>query len=192
MKGFLITQFIDDELDLREKKLFVENVHNEDDFYEEAVSSIDFEIMMKNEIEDVEAPTLNFPRTKKTISYKKITRFAQVLAASIIIIFAFNIFNNQPNKPVVQKTEKLSNYRFVIYKPDAKKVEISGEFTNWKPLKLKEINQTGYWEAEMKLKPGEYKYFYLINDKKVVADPTSPYKEEDGFGNKNSILRVNT
>jgi len=189
MKEFLISQFIDDELDLREKKLFVENVHNEEEFYEEAISSIDFEMVMKNKVSEVETPRLNIPKAKKTSSYKNLTRFTQLLAASIIIIFAFSIFNNQPD---TQKAEKFVNYRFVIYKPEAEKVEISGEFTNWKPLKLKEVSRTGYWEAEIKLKPGEYKYFYLINDKKVVADPTSIYTEEDGFGNRNSILKVNT
>lgn len=189
MKEFLISQFIDDELDLREKKLFVENVHNEDEFYEETVSSIDFEMVMKNKVSDIETPHLNLPKTKNTPPYKNLTRVTQLLAASIIIIFAFSIFSNQPD---TRKAEKFVNYRFVIYKPEAEKVEISGKFTNWKPLKLNSVSQTGYWEAEIKVKPGEYKYFYLINDKKVVADPTSIYTEEDGFGNKNSILKVNT
>lgn len=188
MKELLISQFIDNELDLREKKLFVENVHKEEEFYEETISSLDFEMVMKNKVSEIETPRLNIPKAKKTLSYKNLTRFTQLLAASIIIIFALSIFSNQP---ATQKAEKFVSYRFVIYKPEAEKVEISGEFTDWKPLKLNKVSQSGYWEAEVKLKPGEYKYFYLINDKKVVADPTSIYKVEDGFGNKNSILKVN-
>lgn len=188
MKELLISQFIDDELDLKEKKLFVENVHKDEDFYDEAVSSLDFEMVIKNNVSKVETPRLNIPKITKTPPYKNTTRFTQLLAACIIIIFAFIMLSNQLE---TGKAETFVNYRFVIYKPEAEKVEITGEFTNWKPLKLKEISQTGYWETEIKLKPGEYKYFYLINDKKVVADPTSVYTEEDGFGNKNSILKVN-
>ncbi|TYB32490.1 MAG: hypothetical protein FXF49_11270, partial [Flexistipes sinusarabici] len=150
MKELLISQFIDDELDLKEKKLFVKNVHKDKEFYEEAVSSLDFEMVIKNKVSEVETPRLNIPKATKTPSYKNITRFTQLLAASIIIIFAFSIFSNQPN---TQRAEKFVNYRFVIYKPEAEKVEISGEFTNWEPLKLKEVNRTGYWEAEIKLKP---------------------------------------
>lgn len=81
-------------------------------------------------------------------------------------------------------------HRFVIYRPDISRVEISGSFTGWQPRKMRRIGETGYWETELNLPSGEHRFVYILEGQQHMADPTVQDREKDGFGGENSILSV--
>lgn len=75
---------------------------------------------------------------------------------------------------------------FLINHPQAKVVQIVGDFTNWEPITLNKKGEL--WELKVNLRPGQYRYIYIIDGMPFL----DPQKEifEDQFGNKNSIIYV--
>lgn len=82
--------------------------------------------------------------------------------------------------------------RFVLYLPGSKQARIVGTFTNWKPLAMERIGESGYWALTLPVPPGEHRYSYLIEENKRIADPTVIAREQDDFGGENSIIEVQT
>lgn len=75
---------------------------------------------------------------------------------------------------------------FILYQPKAKTVQIAGDFTKWEVVAL--TNRNGMWEIKLHLKPGEYKYIYIIDGIPTLDPQRDIY--EDAFGNKNSVIYV--
>jgi hypothetical protein len=75
--------------------------------------------------------------------------------------------------------------------PQARKVSLAGDFNKWsteKGLMKKESN--GVWTLEVPLEPGTYHYMFVVDGEVWVTDPHAESYRDDGFGNKNSVLRV--
>jgi len=184
MKEILISQFIDNELTLQEKKEFVVNVKTDNAFYGETIEMLDSEILFNSKLNEKTPPQLHITKVRKP---HKLIQLA--LAALFMIGLAF-----LGNKIIHIKSESVSKdiqreYRFVIYNDSASNVELSGTFTNWHKIPMKRINNSNYWEITVPLSKGEHKYA-IIADGQVLADPTSTFIEQDDFGNVNSVLEV--
>ncbi|HLE55920.1 MAG TPA: glycogen-binding domain-containing protein [Rhodothermia bacterium] len=79
---------------------------------------------------------------------------------------------------------------FRVHAPEARLVEVTGEFNGWGRSKsLLEPTQDGWWELRIPLSPGGYQYVYLI-DGKTVTPPESPVRIDDGFGGENGYVEV--
>lgn len=184
MKDILISQFIDDELSLEEKKDFVVNVHNENIFFQKCIKFIDKQIKLKSMFTKQHFD--NIPE----VSFKAGRfNFIKILStAALILIFSgllvFNFTRQSENL-----TAKQIEYRFVIYSENSNDVQLSGSFSNWNPIKMEKIGDTGYWQLYVNLEKGEHRYFFMV-DGDIKYDPTSVFVEEDDFGNKNSVLEV--
>jgi 1,4-alpha-glucan branching enzyme len=83
-------------------------------------------------------------------------------------------------------------YRFVIYQPDAEKVEITGSFISWDTIPMKKMGASGYWEIVVDLDQGEHRYSYILENGERIPDPTILTREKDDFGGENTILDLNT
>jgi hypothetical protein len=104
--------------------------------------------------------------------------FVPVSVAVVFIIVLLNyIYNTSPKN--IEVTFKITN-------PQAKVVQIAGDFTKWEPVLLTKKN--GFWEINLKLKPGEYKYIYLIDGQPYIDPQKDVY--EDPFGTKNSVIYI--
>ena len=70
-----------------------------------------------------------------------------------------------------------------------KRIEIAGDFNNWKPqLTPMELNETlGVYEAHIKLDKGRYEY-KLVIDGQWVIDEYNPQRIENGFGSTNNLV----
>lgn len=75
--------------------------------------------------------------------------------------------------------------RFVFAAPDAAKVQVAGDFTNWKPVALHRTG--GGWSAEMTLTPGRHTYMYVV-DGEWTTDPKANSFRDDEFGRRNAVL----
>ncbi|MBZ4650613.1 isoamylase early set domain-containing protein [Thermosipho sp. (in: thermotogales)] len=77
------------------------------------------------------------------------------------------------------------------YNPDAAYVMIAGDFNNWdaEDLEMYDIGD-GWWEAALELDSGVYQYKFVVNGETWVEDPNAFAYLPDGFGGKNSVLKV--
>ncbi|MCL5022423.1 MAG: hypothetical protein M1497_03490 [Nitrospirae bacterium] len=121
---------------------------------------------------------------------------ASALAAlCLVVIAAGAFFEMQKKGEIVSHRASLDKAtRTVVisfYAPKAGKVSLAGDFNKWsieKGLMKKESN--GIWTLEIPLEPGTYHYMFVVNGEAWVTDPNAELSYDDGFGNKNSVLRV--
>jgi 1,4-alpha-glucan branching enzyme len=80
---------------------------------------------------------------------------------------------------------------FSYFAPEAKCVELLGDFTGWQqsPLKLRK-SKGGSWKATVPLAPGRYAYRLLV-DGEWRDDPQCTTREPNEFGGENCIYTVN-
>jgi hypothetical protein len=182
MKDYLISSYIDDELDLDEKIDFVETVHAHTRFKDEAAELLHQEKLLRGEVVD-RVPTVVFREKRRFMIplWRPAGMFATGLAAALMIMF---IVMPRQEVPV------LTTHRFVLYQPDVKQVEITGSFLGWSAVPLKRSGTSGYWEAVLEVPAGEHRLCYIIEGDKRIPDPTIPIREKDDFGGENSILAV--
>jgi hypothetical protein len=183
MKDYLISSYIDDELDLDEKIEFVEFVHDRVTYKDEAVDLLQQEKLVRGEVVDC-VPEVVF-REKRRFSiplWRPAGMFAAGLAAALLVMF---FVTPRQELPV------LTMHRFVLYQPDVKQVEITGSFLDWAAVPMKRSGTSGYWEAVLEVPAGEHRLCYIIEGRKRIPDPTILIREKDDFGGENSILAVN-
>ncbi|HSO67022.1 MAG TPA: glycogen-binding domain-containing protein [Desulfatirhabdiaceae bacterium] len=180
MKDELISQFIDNELDLNEKIVFVETVHSDPVFTQDALSLLQQEKILTMPV-PVNRPILKLssikPRRSFGLFFKSLSTGLATAAVTLFLLWP---------KTTIQPV----SHRFVIFAPEIGQAEIAGSFSNWKPLSMKPAGQRGYWELSLDLPPGEHRYSYLLDGNRRTADPTTLLKEEDDFGSVNSIIRI--
>jgi hypothetical protein len=181
MEDYLISMFIDDELDLDDKIVFVEAVHSDKDFKDESIDLLQQEKVIRSEVVN-RLPTVDVPVKQKlrVPIWRPISIFTAGLAAAMLISFL-----SLPSQ------ERLSaSHRFVIYQPEVNQVEITGSFIGWKTLPMKQVGTSGYWEVTLDLAEGEHRFSYILEGNRRLADPTILTREHDDFGGENSILEV--
>ena len=183
MKDYLISCYIDDEMDLDDKIEFVETVHANVSLKDEAVDLLHQEKQIRNKVAD-RIPAVTF-REKRRF-FIPLWRPARIFAAGLAAGLFFMFF-------VIPQEEQtmLTTHRFVLYQPDVKQVEITGSFLGWDVVPMKKSGTSGYWEAVLELPTGEHRLCYILEGHLRIPDPTIPIREKDDFGGENSILAVN-
>ncbi|MEA2022021.1 MAG: zf-HC2 domain-containing protein [Candidatus Caldatribacteriota bacterium] len=145
----------------------------------------------------ISIPILSFPRLSLSFPRKRESIFsfrllAPVAATAAIIFFAFTFLFNMPaTSPVcsseVQFSLKLGDKANHI-------VAIAGDFNGWNHENnlLEDSDGDGIWTGTLKLEPGRYEYMFVLDGKEWVPDPNALRFVNDGFGNRNSILEINS
>lgn len=87
--------------------------------------------------------------------------------------------------PELPKTEIKRRILFSVRAAKARRVQIVGDFTQWKPESLSK-GRNHIWSAVIPLSPGVYTYNYVINQKRKIKDPNNPHTTADG----KSVLTV--
>ncbi len=185
MRDYIISSYIDDELNLDEKKEFVEIIHNDKQFKDETIDLLEQEKLLRSELMDA-IPEINMPTVPRKKSFNLNFWLPPLGGFATAMVFIATVFILRT--PINTNSEEL--HRFVIYEPDSEQPKIVGSFTNWAPVPMKKIGETGYWEISLKLPSGEYRYNYLIGNNRKIADPTVLEREQDDFGGENSIIRI--
>jgi len=182
MQDYLISMFIDDELDLDNKIEFVETVHSDRNFKDETVGFLRQEkVICAEVVDDIPPVKVQLKEKAGFPLWRPMAIFASGLAAALILFFFI-----QPSK------ESLSTaHRFVIYQPGVEQVEITGSFTDWRSLPMTKAGAGDYWEITIDVPVGEHRFSYILEGDQRLADPTILIREKDDFGGENSILEVN-
>ena len=187
MKDYLISMFIDNELDLDEKIDFVETVHEDRVFKDEAVDLLAQEKLLQADMIVTIPEVLCLPVKAKTTPGLFKILFPPLAGFATAVTVMAAIFLLRPD-PVVTGEEL---HRFVIYQPGSSRAEIVGSFTGWAPVAMDKVGSSGYWSLTMKLPAGEHRYSYLVENGRQIPDPTVLNRERDDFGGENSIIKVN-
>ena len=183
MKDYLISSYIDDELDLDEKIAFVETVHARVPFKDETVDLLHQEKLIRGEVVDrMPAVALREKRRLPVSFWRPAGIFAAGLAAALLVVFFVT-----PRQEQIIPTP----HRFVLFQPDVSRVEITGSFLGWKAVPMTRSGTSGYWEAVLEVPVGEHRLCYIVEGHERIPDPTIPIREKDDFGGENSILSVN-
>jgi hypothetical protein len=183
MDDNLISMYIDNELSLDDKIVFVEAIQVDEKLKDHTVDLLQQEKLIRSEVVD-HMPALDIREHRNAWHLKLFRPFvaaaAAGLAAAAILLFTFYPRPDHLMRP----------YRFVIYQPEARHVELAGSFSGWKRIPLKLTGQSGYWETTLELPQGEHRFSYIIEGDRRLTDPTIAVREIDDFGGENSILRV--
>lgn len=83
---------------------------------------------------------------------------------------------------------------FVLYAPDAGAVALVGDFNDWDTTAtpLRATSSAGTWVVTVPLAPGRYRYAFVIDGTRWLADPGAPRAPDDDFGTPSSVLTVGT
>jgi hypothetical protein len=181
MSSQMISMFIDDELTPDDKIDFVETIHGSRQFKEETVELLQQERLLRSD------PVDRYPaaeiRSKRLSPLRFLRPFGLVTAGaalSLLVLFLFFTPTQAPDIP----------YRFILYRPDVSRVDITGSFTGWKAVPMKQAGSSGYWEYTSNLSRGEHRFAYLLDGAVRMTDPTIQTREGDDFGSENTILSI--
>lgn len=187
MDDYLISLFIDDEMNLDEKIVFVETVHTSRQFSLEAVVFLEQEKMLRALPAQMPASVMPRLQGNTVFSWSSLFRSRwQPMLATAMILMGLAFFLT-PSPPTLTTQ---SEQRFVLYLPQASQAKIVGTFTNWNPVPMQKIGASGYWSLTLKVPQGEHRYSYLVEDGNRLVDPTVIAREHDDFGGENSVLVV--
>lgn len=189
MQKYLISLYIDNELDLDEKLDFVDAIAADRTFHQETCCLIEQEKMLRGNmvLSAPPAPTISLARRFSMTRHTWRPALVGFGAALVLLAAILHLY-----MPPTQIAITSSPHRFVLYLPDVKEAAIVGTFTGWSPVPMEQVGNTGYWSLDINLQPGEHRYSYLVEDKTLIADPTVRKKEYDDFGGANSIITIGT
>ena len=88
---------------------------------------------------------------------------------------------------------------FRMKSPYARTVQVAGDWpgNNWAEgdaeagevlVGLMSEAEEGVWELTLRLKPGRYRYRFLVNETQWMIDPQNPRIVDDGRGGKANLL----
>lgn len=185
---YLMSLYIDDELDLDEKIAFVEIVHADPAFTAETLA------LLHQEKELHHLPLHQLPEMPPSVRTAPATpprpfwrQWWKPLAGLVVAGVVASVMLLLPSSRSSVSTEP---HRFVLYLPQAEDAKIIGTFTDWQPVAMVPIGKSGYWTLTLEIPQGEHRYSYLIGKDRQIADPTVAIREQDDFGGENSVLEV--
>lgn len=121
-------------------------------------------------------------------------RIAPVLALGIVLGgFAAWLARER----VVVETERSveitdAAVRLVLPAQGARTVAVAGDFNDWRTdaTYLEDPEGDGVFSGTLRLPPGSYAYMFVVDGEQWVTDPYAVNHRDDGFGNRNAILRI--
>lgn len=71
-------------------------------------------------------------------------------------------------------------------------VTVAGDFNDWDPraTPLRPTGRSGEWTVELHLRPGRYRYAFLVDGRNWVGDPSEPRAADRDYGAPTSVLTV--
>ena len=108
---------------------------------------------------------------------------ATALAASIAI--AVGVYRAGPpesgSRPVLLR----------LVAPASSQVAVVGDFNDWNPAANPlEPTGAGEWIVRLELRPGRYRYTFLVDGREWKSDPAEPPALDDDYGAPLSVLTV--
>jgi len=157
--------------------------------------SLQQNIMNKIMQQEVQIETNWMDKLKKGLSFPRISfRIAgtAVAATAAMFFLAFTFIFNAPTTSPLCSAEV--QFSLALGDRENHVVAIAGDFNDWNHESnlLDDSDKDGVWTGTLTLEPGRYKYMFVLDGKEWVPDPNALRYVKDGFGNRNSILEINS
>lgn len=88
---------------------------------------------------------------------------------------------------VGERTAEGRRVRFALRAEGAERVEIAGDFSNWRPLPMEEVS--GVWQITRFLAPGVHHFGFLV-DGEWAMPADAPGLMDDGWGRQNASIVI--
>ncbi|MEY2486658.1 MAG: hypothetical protein QOG67_305 [Verrucomicrobiota bacterium] len=89
---------------------------------------------------------------------------------------------------LTQASATADDHEFRYKAPEAKSVELMGEWNGWKAIPMSK-GDDGVWTAKVSLSTGTHAYKFLVNGSDWVFDPDNSAKKTVD-GNENSAVEI--
>jgi hypothetical protein len=120
---------------------------------------------------------------------------ATALATMVIVVVAAVMLTRFYREPLMTAVSTPGQnevlVRLTFHAPEARSVAVAGDFNKWRTNADEMQRSNGMWSIDLKLRPGVYTYSFVIDGKSWVPDPGAETFQDDGFGSRNAVLRVN-
>jgi anti-sigma factor RsiW len=119
-----------------------------------------------------------------------------LVAALFLVVSTVMVVRRPPSPPIVatpvyEQQAASVTVRLTFYAPKAQRVSVAGDFNKWRVDSHEMSRQNGgIWTIDLSLEPGVYSYMFVLDGGKWKTDPGADAYEDDGFGNKNAVMRV--
>jgi len=137
---------------------------------------------------------LGFPARVRNFLFRRrplTWNMASALAAAAVLVIIAAVAVRQ--QPVNNPTDGAVTVRLNFYAPQAARVSVAGDFNRWQGDGSPLVSQGGgVWTIDLPLRPGTYSYMFVVDGKLWVTDPDAEAFQDDGFGNRNAVVRVRT
>jgi hypothetical protein len=85
----------------------------------------------------------------------------------------------------------VAHVTFVLLAPQAQRVALAGDFNDWDATQVAMRREaSGLWTVDVPLTPGRYRYVFVVDGRRFVADPAAPRAVGDDFGTPTSVVTV--
>jgi anti-sigma-K factor RskA len=205
----IIQKILDGDADAEEKKVLAQSMEADRELrkdFDGLVSAV----RMLQESERQQAPPAftagvmrRLPKTKPSVLDRfreflfgsRVMRWnmAAALATAVIMIGALVIASRAPRETTIHTAgpvEPAATIRLTFYSPEARRVAVAGDFNKWNTDAHEMRRVDGIWSIDLKLKSGVYTYSFIVDGKAWVPDPGAESYEDDGYGSRNSVLRI--
>ncbi len=99
-----------------------------------------------------------------------------------------NVTHHDSNHVHLTARDSLRSVRFYCAAPRARSVELTGDFTSWRPLRMQHLTD-GWWFYQLELCHGHHLYRFLV-DGEPVLDPQATGTARDERNEQASLIAV--
>jgi hypothetical protein len=90
----------------------------------------------------------------------------------------------------VPRPETARPVRFTLRAPASARVTLTGDFNDWDARRIPLQARAGEWTVTLRLRPGRYRYAFVVDGSRWVADPRGAATADDDFGTPTSVITV--
>jgi Glycogen recognition site of AMP-activated protein kinase len=113
------------------------------------------------------------------------------LAAGIAAVFALGVLVGRRSSADSAIHPELRSVEFVLRTAADSTVALVGDFNDWDPhaTPLRPASDS-VWSVVVPLRPGRYRYTFVVDGTRWSRDPAAPRALEDDFGTPTSVITV--
>jgi hypothetical protein len=154
--------------------------------------------LLRSVMEAVEAKSVplwvrvyRWARSPRTVTFNFLHLGPAMAALALMVFLAFPVNQKQNTSVAVNGAPGSIPVKFALDMPEAHSVQVVGSFNGWvpQPCLLDRDNGSSRWILTLQLQPGRYEYAFVV-DGKHMPHPDAELNQDDGFGNKNSVLAL--
>jgi hypothetical protein len=126
-----------------------------------------------------------------TLTPLQVASFASLLVL-VLVLGTLHFLRSDQRDDFKSGLQGLVPITITLEMPEARSVSVLGTFNAWheKGYEMAMDAASGTWSLVLRLPRGRYEYAFILDGKKIIADPEAEFLADDGFGNQNAVLIV--